>query len=217
MACILADALLQHTVLKSGRLNKVSCTAAVSDLLCAVYRRRDTLVLHPCQRRPPLHHAGVDRLPSRANRCVCGWPAGQCVCRLEGVPPRLWLLSCTALSLGNTPTPLSRAPLMWSPPSAPSASGIAHRLLPRSHPFNPLPSPPLTSCPLNPSRIPPHTPAASKALVHDLDLTVRAAGLNGIPLLGNGGSVSDPTTPDRCALCHAYTLCHTYQLYAITA
>jgi hypothetical protein len=53
--------------------------------------------------------------------------------------------------------------------------------------------------------------------VHDLDLTVRAAGLNGIPLLGNGGSVSDPTTPDRCAPCHAYTLCHTYQLCADTA
>ena len=42
--------------------------------------------------------------------------------------------------------------------------------------------------------------AAEKALVHDLDLTVRAAGLNGIPLLGNGGSVADPNTPDRCGL-----------------
>lgn len=35
--------------------------------------------------------------------------------------------------------------------------------------------------------------------MHDLDLTVRAAGLNGIPLLGNGGSVDDPATPDRWA------------------
>ncbi len=35
--------------------------------------------------------------------------------------------------------------------------------------------------------------------MHDLDLTVRAAGLNGIPLLGNGGSVDDPSTPDRWA------------------
>lgn len=42
-------------------------------------------------------------------------------------------------------------------------------------------------------------PAATKALVHDLDLQIRAAGLSGIPLLGNGGSVSDPNTPDRCA------------------
>ena len=33
--------------------------------------------------------------------------------------------------------------------------------------------------------------------VNDLDLTVRASGLNGIPLLGNGGSVTDPTSPDR--------------------
>ncbi len=58
-----------------------------------------------------------------------------------------------------------------------------------------LPTPPhLTHTPPQPP-----TPAANKALVHDLDLQVRAAGLSGIPLLGNGGSVSDPNTPDRCA------------------
>ena len=33
--------------------------------------------------------------------------------------------------------------------------------------------------------------------MNDLDLTVRAAGLNGIPMLGNGGSVTDPSQPDR--------------------
>ena len=33
--------------------------------------------------------------------------------------------------------------------------------------------------------------------MNDLDLTVRAAGLNGIPLMGNGGSVSDASTHDR--------------------
>ena len=54
----------------------------------------------------------------------------------------------------------------------------------------PTPSPPRTHTPA--------LPAAQKALVHDLDLTVRAAGLNGIPLLGNGGSAEDPSTPDRC-------------------
>lgn len=43
----------------------------------------------------------------------------------------------------------------------------------------------------------PGRPYSVKALVNDLDLTVRAAGLNGIPLLGNGGSVDDSTTNDR--------------------
>lgn len=56
--------------------------------------------------------------------------------------------------------------------------------------YPPLPCPPCSS-PF----------AAQKALVHDLDLTVRAAGLNGIPLLGNGGSVDDPSTPDRWGWC----------------
>eukprot|EP00887_Chlorella_sp_A99_P001740 scaffold19.g1740.t1 len=43
----------------------------------------------------------------------------------------------------------------------------------------------------------PASPSAAKSLVNDLDLTVRAAGFNGIPLLGNGGSVSSPTSHDR--------------------
>ena len=33
--------------------------------------------------------------------------------------------------------------------------------------------------------------------MHDLDLSVRAAGLGGVTLLGNGGSVADPSQPDR--------------------
>lgn len=37
--------------------------------------------------------------------------------------------------------------------------------------------------------------------MHDLDLVVRAAGLNGVPLLGNGGSALDPSTPDRWGRC----------------
>lgn len=43
----------------------------------------------------------------------------------------------------------------------------------------------------------PGSPAARKALVNDLDLTVRAEGYNGMPLLGNGGSISDSSSPDR--------------------
>ncbi|BDA49389.1 probable c5a peptidase at N-terminal half [Coccomyxa sp. Obi] len=41
--------------------------------------------------------------------------------------------------------------------------------------------------------------SAKKALVNDLDLTIRAAGLNGIPLLGNGGGIGsgDTFAPDR--------------------
>ncbi|PSC76615.1 Serine protease ABC transporter B family tagA isoform A [Micractinium conductrix] len=38
--------------------------------------------------------------------------------------------------------------------------------------------------------------AGGKVLVNDLDLSVRAAGLNGVPLLGNGGSVSNAANPD---------------------
>jgi hypothetical protein len=45
----------------------------------------------------------------------------------------------------------------------------------------------------------PGSPSSGKVLVNDLDLTVRAAGLNGIPLLGNGGSINDPSLPDRRA------------------
>lgn len=41
-------------------------------------------------------------------------------------------------------------------------------------------------------------PANARLLqVNDLDLTVRAAGFNGIPLLGNGGSVSSPDHHDH--------------------
>ncbi|GAB4817256.1 hypothetical protein N2152v2_004302 [Parachlorella kessleri] len=43
----------------------------------------------------------------------------------------------------------------------------------------------------------PGSPAASKALVNDLDLVVRAAGLNAVPMYGNGGSAADASTPDR--------------------
>ncbi|KAL6772119.1 hypothetical protein ACKKBG_A28990 [Auxenochlorella protothecoides x Auxenochlorella symbiontica] len=43
----------------------------------------------------------------------------------------------------------------------------------------------------------PALPSVSKVLVNDLDLTVRASGLGGIPLLGNGGSIANETQPDR--------------------
>ena len=43
----------------------------------------------------------------------------------------------------------------------------------------------------------PALPSAAKALVNDLDLTVRAAGYSGIPLLGNGGSIANESVPDR--------------------
>jgi len=42
----------------------------------------------------------------------------------------------------------------------------------------------------------PGSPTSAKALVNDLDLTVRAAGLGGLALLGNGGGVG-PRSPDR--------------------
>ena len=45
----------------------------------------------------------------------------------------------------------------------------------------------------------PGSPAARKALVNDLDLTVRAEGYNGKSLYGNGGSVTDSSSPDRFA------------------
>jgi len=42
----------------------------------------------------------------------------------------------------------------------------------------------------------PGNPAASRSLVNDLDLVVRAEGLGGVPLLGNGGNVDDSSSPD---------------------
>jgi hypothetical protein len=42
----------------------------------------------------------------------------------------------------------------------------------------------------------PGSPAAANSLVNDLDLVVRAEGLNGVPVLGNGGSVEDSSAPD---------------------
>lgn len=42
----------------------------------------------------------------------------------------------------------------------------------------------------------PGSPVSRKALVNDLDLTVRAEGFNGIPVMGNGGSVTDSSRPD---------------------
>ncbi|KAK9839424.1 hypothetical protein WJX81_001331 [Elliptochloris bilobata] len=43
----------------------------------------------------------------------------------------------------------------------------------------------------------PASPSAAKALVNDLDLFVRAAGLNGFPMLGNGGGLGGDLSPDR--------------------
>jgi hypothetical protein len=43
----------------------------------------------------------------------------------------------------------------------------------------------------------PGEPSAAVSLVNDLDLVVRAEGLNGQPLLGNGGGVEDSSEPDR--------------------
>ena len=45
----------------------------------------------------------------------------------------------------------------------------------------------------------PGSPSAGRALVNDLDLTVRAAGLGGLPLPGNGGggAGAPPGSPDR--------------------
>lgn len=43
----------------------------------------------------------------------------------------------------------------------------------------------------------PGSPTSRKNLVNNLDLTVRAEGYNGIPLLGNGGSVEDSNKPDN--------------------
>lgn len=43
----------------------------------------------------------------------------------------------------------------------------------------------------------PSSVAAQKNLVNDLDLTVRAAGLNGIRMLGNGGDGLDSSQPDK--------------------
>lgn len=42
----------------------------------------------------------------------------------------------------------------------------------------------------------PSSPSAARNLVNDLDLTVRALGLNGIKLLGNGGSSKNSAVPD---------------------
>ena len=42
----------------------------------------------------------------------------------------------------------------------------------------------------------PAKPSASKHLVNDLDLVVRATGLNGERLIGNGGDVENPNLPD---------------------
>lgn len=43
----------------------------------------------------------------------------------------------------------------------------------------------------------PGLPSAASALVNDLDLIVRAGGLGGAVLLGNGGSITNETEPDR--------------------
>lgn len=63
-----------------------------------------------------------------------------------------------------------------------------------------IPSPPFSPPSPQPLKVwtdYPALPSVSKVLVNDLDLTVRASGLGGIPLLGNGGSIANETQPDR--------------------
>jgi len=43
----------------------------------------------------------------------------------------------------------------------------------------------------------PGNPSSPRSLVNDLDLVVRAQGLNGVTLLGNGGDIDDSSKPDN--------------------
>jgi hypothetical protein len=98
--------------------------------------------------------------------------------------------------------------LGWRPAAAglecqlkPSIHNLVLACLLRSRPAHTLPRHP-SRCLLSqyPFLLALPTSAASQALVNDLDLTVKAAGLGSATLLGNGGLASDGATPDRCCV-----------------